>query len=96
MSDQSTRKLTSITCGGCDSTWTAAGACHCSGCHTTFSGLTLFDQHRTGYGERGQCHNPADMLDRNNDPVCEHRNGMWRYPEMTDAQKAARFGKDAA
>lgn len=73
-------------------TWTAPGAAHCAGCHRTWSGVALFDRHRTGYGEHGQCQDPAAMLDKSGAPLCEFRDGMWRGPEMTDEQKLARFG----
>lgn len=35
-----------FSCGGCDATWTGVNTSHCSGCHRTFSGPTLFDKHR--------------------------------------------------
>lgn len=35
-----------FSCGGCDNTWTGANTAHCSACHRTFSGPTLFDKHR--------------------------------------------------
>jgi len=35
-----------FTCGGCDAEWTGANTSHCSACHLTFSGPTLFDKHR--------------------------------------------------
>lgn len=93
MTEPSTRKPAStITCGGCDAVWTAPGACHCAGCHRTFSGLGLFDRHRTGYGEHGRCHDPATLTDRSGAPVGEFRNGMWRGPEMSDDVIAARRG----
>lgn len=40
-----------FTCGGCDNTWTAGGAAHCSGCHRTFSTTATFDKHRAA----GRC-----------------------------------------
>ena len=84
-------------CGGCDATWTATAAAHCAaaGCHQTFSSVTLFDRHRSLAGEHGACKDPALLVGGNGDPICEFRDGMWRFPEMTDADKAARFG-DAA
>lgn len=83
--------------GSCGTTWTATGAAHCSGCCNTFSGVSLFDRHRSLAGEHGTCTHPADLRDRDGNPICEFRDGMWRYPEMTDDQKAARFGTvDAA
>lgn len=67
-----------ITCSGCDAEWTAMSACHCSGC-----------KHRSAYGERGRCLDPAEL------PGLEFRLGMWRGPEMTEEQKAKRFGGEA-
>lgn len=84
-----------ITHGACGATWTAAGAAHCSGCCETFSGTALFDRHRSGYGDRGSCTDPATLVDRHGNPVCELRDGMWRYPEMDEATKLARFGRVA-
>lgn len=98
MSTSTTRRnrpASLITCSGCDATWTALGAAHCAGCHQTFSGLTLFDRHRSIVGEHGRCYIPAVLVGRSGAPLCEFRDGMWRFPEMTDAEKAARFG-DAA
>ena len=60
--------MSTATCGGCPQTWTALRACHCSGCHRLFSGLTLFDVHRA----RGRCVDPSDI------PGAEYRDGMWR------------------
>lgn len=47
----------SITCGGCDNTWTGVSRCHCGGCHELFSGLALFDRHRVN----GKCLDPATV-----------------------------------
>ena len=30
----------------CGAKWTSAGACHCAGCHTTFSSISAFEKHR--------------------------------------------------
>jgi hypothetical protein len=82
-----------ITCGGCTATWTAPGAAHCSGCHRSFSGVGLFDAHRSQYGERGACLDPATLTvkhgHRAGEPLMYYRAGMWRGPESTDEQKAA-------
>lgn len=68
-------------CGGCDARWTALGAAHCAGCHRTFSGLRLFDAHRHARGDRGGCTDPETL------PGIEYRDGMWRGPAMTDAER---------
>lgn len=39
----------------CGARWTRAGACHCAGCHETFSSLSGFERHR----RRGVCLDPA-------------------------------------
>lgn len=62
------------TCPTCPARWTGLAAAHCTGCHETFSGVSLFDRHRTAAGERGACRPPADLSD------CEFRDGMWRGP----------------
>lgn len=38
-------------CAKCSAEWGGMNTCHCSGCHTTFTGITAFDAHRRG----GQC-----------------------------------------
>lgn len=84
-----------INCGHCDATWSGARTCHCGGCHESFAGLALFDQHRSQYGERGACLDPASLTSGTGERLLFHRDGMWRGPEMTDEQKAARFGSAA-
>ena len=49
------------TCIHCDATWSGYTRCHCGNCHNTFSGVTTFDAHRRGYGERGSCKDPRYM-----------------------------------
>lgn len=89
------KPLAPNTCSGCPSTWTGSAAAHCSGCHTTWSGVGLFDRHRSVAGEHGTCTPPEQLVDGNGRPICELRDGMWRYPEMDEAAKAARFGARA-
>ncbi|WP_422662711.1 hypothetical protein [Pseudonocardia sp.] len=81
-----------ITCSGCDHSWTGTAAAHCGSCHHTFSAPRTFDLHRGQYGERGQCLDPEEVRSRSGDRLLFLRDGMWRGPEMTEAQKAARFG----
>lgn len=71
-------------CGGCTETWTALGACHCATCHRTFSGLGLFDAHRSPRGEHGTCLDPAKIRDKNGQPKMFFRNAMWRGPEREE------------
>lgn len=77
-----------ITCGGCTETWTGISRAHCSaeGCHQTFSGLSLFDQHR----RRDTCLPPFELTIAG-EPL-RLVDGIWRSPEMSDDDKAARFG----
>lgn len=82
-----------ITCNGCEHTWTAITAAHCSGCHTApFSGVGLFDLHRSQYGERGHCIDPAEVRNRAGYRVMAFRDGMWRGPEASDEDKS-RLGR---
>ncbi len=83
-----------ITCGGCTATWTALGTAHCGACHRSFSTVGLFDAHRSQYGERGRCLDPATLTVRSGGrrALLELRDGLWCGPEMTDEEKLARFG----
>lgn len=82
-----------IGCAGCADTWTALGAAHCAACHNTFSGVALFDLHRSQYGERGACQDPNEVRHKKTGyQLMFFRDGMWRGPEMTEEQKLARFG----
>lgn len=86
-----------ITCSGCDASWTALNAAHCTapGCHRTFSSVGLFDRHRSasGPGDHGSCLDPGRLVNANTGaPIAEFRDGMWRGPEMDEATKAKRFG----
>ena len=74
-------------CAGCDQTWTALNACHCGGCHETFSGIWLFDWHRTAIGEHGSCVEPRNVVTGDDKPIMFFREGMWRGPEMTPEEK---------
>ena len=53
-----------IKCNGCNNRWSGVTACHCAGCHRTFTSLAAFDIHRIG----GQCNDPTTQLDRSGDP----------------------------
>lgn len=75
----------------CGANWTGLTVAHCSACHRTFAGPSLFDKHRTARGEHGKCINPAHIQNRKTEePLMWYRNGMWRGREMTEAEKAAR------
>lgn len=68
-----------ISCGGCSATWTAPRACHCGGCHETFSGLTLFDLHRRS----SRCLDPAALAAAGDE--LRLIAGIWRGPERDPA-----------
>lgn len=94
------RHDTQAECGGCGATWYGSRACHCAapGCHRTFATVGLFDAHRsTRGGEHGSCLDPETLViqtgPRAGDRTAFLRDGMWRGPEMTEAQKLARFGE---
>lgn len=91
----SDREPTWITCGGCAARWTALGACHCSACHQTFSGVALFDRHRSvAGGEHGSCLPPGRLIHATTgERLMFERDGMWRGPEMDEATKLKRFGR---
>jgi hypothetical protein len=86
------RPGTGITCSGCPAQWTGASRAHCSGCHRTFSGATLFDAHRSPRGPRGTCLDPATLTVTDGSPRMRLRDGIWAGPEMDEAAKARRFG----
>lgn len=93
--DKPPREPAWITCR-CGARWTALGAAHCGACHETFAGPTLFDQHRTQAGDHGTCRRPAELTTtKTGARVMYHRGGMWRGPELTDDEKAERFGNRA-
>lgn len=58
------------TCSGCQISWSASSACHCSGCHQTFSGVTAFDRHQ----RRGR-HLPPYLLG-----MVRGETGVWTLP----------------
>jgi hypothetical protein len=82
--------------GVCGKTWRQRGnrTGHCSGCHETFEGESVFDAHRVTLdtGDRG-CLNPA--TDKINGNMLRLVNGTWRGPAMTEEAKQ-RYRKVAA
>jgi hypothetical protein len=50
---------------------------HCSVCHETFAGPTLFDAHRRGTVDTRYCLDPAEMTDRG-EPLRKDDRGVWR------------------
>jgi hypothetical protein len=48
-------------CSGCGRRWNSARIHHCSACHHSFSGGSLFDTHRTRRGTHGGCLDPARL-----------------------------------
>lgn len=90
------RPAAPFTCGGCDATWGGVTRAHCGDCHRTFAGASGFDLHRSTRGEHGGCIDPATIVNRKTGSrVLELRNGLWSAPEMTEEQKAQRFGRAA-
>lgn len=83
-----TRRVRPNTCGGCDATWTAPNAAHCGGCHRQFATVALFDAHRSADGDHGTCLDPATVVGRHGERRLFFRAGMWRGPELTEAQRA--------
>lgn len=76
-------------CGGCDARWRPLNACHCSACHRTFAGPTLFDLHRISdkrVDGHGVCRDPAALTHRG-DPL-ELRDGIWHSSGMTEEDRA--------
>lgn len=51
--------------------------CHCSVCHITFAGPTLFDAHRRGEVDDRHCMRPEQMTDRGL-PLKLDERGIWR------------------
>lgn len=87
-----------FTCGGCGATWRGTAVAHCGGCHRSFSGPSTFDDHRSQYGDRGACLDPATVLvktgPRAGTPLLVLRpDGIWAGPEMTDDRKRRAFGR---
>jgi hypothetical protein len=85
-----------LTHGACGASWNGNGVAHCGGCHHNFSGVGLFDRHRGNTGPHGTCTPPDQLRTTTGERVCELRDNVWRYPEMTEAQKLARFGETKA
>jgi hypothetical protein len=81
----------------CGAKWYGVSRCHCSACHRTFSGVALFDRHRSSAGEHGTCLDPATLIvqrgARTGQPEMYLREGVWSGPEMDEATKRARFGR---
>jgi hypothetical protein len=69
--------------------WTGLCTAHCGACHRTFSGIRLFDRHRT---VAGGCLDPATLRERNGEAMCELRDGVWRGPEMDAETRLQLFG----
>lgn len=65
-----------VQCAGCDTEWTGLGKCHCGAreCHRTFSGVTLFDLHRS----RGKCVDPATLRTKDGKPLAFLVLGIWQ------------------
>lgn len=81
--------------GACGKSWKQRGnrTGHCSNCHETFEGLSLFDWHQT-LDDQGRvlCRNPSDAegVKRGLRLV----EGTWRGPKMPEHVLQAWTGKD--
>jgi len=62
---------------GCPPLRTESTACHCAGCHRTFSNLTLFDRHQDWQTCPGKlsCQSPEAL------GLVRAPNGTWWTPE---------------
>ena len=79
----------------CGTIWRQRGNLtgHCTKCHETFEGVSLFDRHQhTGPDGRTICTNPADITLGKAETRLEQVDGVWRGPRMPADVIAARFG----
>lgn len=74
----------------CSAQWGGENRCHCGSCHRTFSGITLFDRHRSQDGDNGTCLDPAAIRTEAGRLLMVFRNNMWSYPAMDEQQRAQR------
>ena len=74
-------------CARCGAEWKSETACHCNGCHRTFSSLSGFDAHRRNL----KCVDPATVgLEKNakgwwRHPLKGNRPANWSEPRQADA-----------
>ena len=86
--------------GACGKTWRQVGnrTGHCSRCHQTFQGSTLFDGHQT-MNARGDvvCADPATTPIRGHwlHFDAEHGDGVWTYPPGLFEAANITFKKEA-
>lgn len=65
------------TCGGCNNGWGGYRTAHCASCHETFSGVTVFDEHR----KDGICQLPEKVgMKYNRRGTGENAYRVWGYP----------------
>lgn len=65
-------------------------ACHCAGCHETFSSVTPFDLHQRLDGGKVTCLSPAYHRDRKGQLVfAQVRPGVWGRPGQNPAYATA-------
>ncbi len=71
---------------------------HCTGCHQHFSGLSAFDVHqRMDTGGRATCRDPATLVSQDGvSRLLRRPDGVWAYPPMGEAAKAALRRMDTA
>lgn len=79
---------TLTTHGSCGKTWMQRGnkTGHCSGCHETFEGISLFDAHQRHRDPRGipTCLDPATMDYPKGWPLARDEYGTWRTTKPWD------------
>lgn len=76
----------------CGARWAGLCMAHCGGCHRTFGGVTLFDQHRSVEGEHGACLDPAQLRGKDGQQLAYYRDGVWHGPPMPAEELARRLG----
>lgn len=73
-------------CGKCGNAWGGLNTAHCSGCCSSFTGITAFDKHRDGSHVKGRfCNTPqaAGLVDARRAYSCwgYPNDGSWTGPE---------------
>jgi len=87
----STTNHNRVACVTCGQDWTGQLACHCGGCHRTFTGITAFDRHQLA----GRC---CDPTQRGLVPVTKLYWSGWGMPgddprflhEASDSEETSR------
>lgn len=88
-----------LTTHGCGKSWKQRGnrTGHCSGCHETFEGLSLFDAHFDRSGLKLACRDPREM-EFNGSPLefdSTHGDGTW-HEDRTKWRTRGEWGDEGA